>query len=1537
MSKTLWLFFGGLTVIDDLLYLNTLFSCHSLFFLAIDNDELKMTDWDLCFICQKKSDDPVRSTEDGLKTLAENLPNFHELGGLNFDFSRIDDGTDSLLSILRTNGACYHNSCQSRFSNSKLSRLQLSHSKKSAKALERGEQSDIPEKRSRRSLILNDTAETSSFQCCWCNEYDDENNLRAAGQRWAKAKPDPDHLRSITNKWKQMAAVIKHDNVLCKLSSGDVSNNEMFYHNRCLNKYSRLYNSMVSKPSTASVNEEWIKELSLNKLLLHMKDIESTKPGTVFVVGELESMYAESLEGYGINWSCHVSRFANLLIQRTPGLLKGICSGKVSVFFDSAVPSVVKSPEEFFDSLVQVVGPIRKAMLLKCQSNDSTMQFDKESQIQSVPIELLTLINFILEGIDLSTKGFSKESLFISQAMMFNFKSNRNKEAPVVDKRHHISRETPFPLYSAIKIYSMSRSKTIINWLFSCGLCINYKRLLSITTGLANNMIQQYKLEGAFIPSNLRKNVFTIIAKDNIDHNARSTTATKHYHGTSFSVLQFPSLDMPGTVLSNSIETLSVRSKDSLILDKLPSCYTNVHRFLSPQKLLYMTKSPFSVTPSFDQNLYQQEVNKEFEWLKTSFNENESYLFPWAKFHSDKCSAEPRSIDISAILPPIDEPVHTLDMQFHCMNIISKTINVLNPGQIVVDTADEPIFALTKELMIRYPDLYGPDKYFCLFGSLHIEKCFLTIIGQLIKGSGLETILSSCGMSIIGADALVNVNHIKKARYFVQVSLCAIYAKLRKAYSDSGSNEVIDTWLNFRCNSSEMCLYWKIILDLMIDVLVFIRSIREGKFLLYVTILRKLIRWTFALDHYNYARWLSVHIYDLLALPQYSPQLYDSFIEGHFTFKKSERNFSLMGLDQVHEQNNAVMKGMGGVSSLLTREDESAVAKWGLCVHELASIVQDFEFDEENDFGADPEKHHEDTLAFQKRFSSDVGRLEKAIITNPFKLEKLTVLNNEEASFNTSVTEDLRVISEEGEKQFMKFWEKRLVSNDLSLKEPITLNSFNLPGNQTKKAASDPTMTAVMMAKFVDAAKQRQDKVNEVLNTEIFGIAQSLAKDQFNLYHGTKSCIMSIVDVIDTQPTPTNDSGCVIELSMLLRKKLPTSVQTFADYARFLYDEIMDISHQYQRCDVVSDRYFEGSLKEGTRENRGSGTGLVIPFSDLTRLPSQFQSAFLTNATNKTNLNEFLANKFISYHEGKESILTVTVGDTIISNSDQVLKETDISFCSSEEADARMIRHAINLGKQGYKYVTVVTVDCDVVMLGLSYADIVKSNNVNHFYIRYGPKQKVIDIFQNFERLGPEVCKAIAFFHAFTGCDTVSSFYKIGKTKFWNVFYAMIKDGDLTLVLIFNELSNCPKGLSQSTLDSVCNFVYAAYNLTKDMPFNERRRKQLISTPNASLRMLAPSPAAILQHTKRACIQAGYLWKLSEVELKIPDPTEWGWKLTDEGSYAPLWQAEANIDITRIVAYCSCVKGDCSKCSCRKSSMKCLVFCKCEDSKCLNS
>ena len=80
------------------------------------------------------------------------------------------------------------------------------------------------------------------------------------------------------------------------------------------------------------------------------------------------------------------------------------------------------------------------------------------------------------------------------------------------------------------------------------------------------------------------------------------------------------------------------------------------------------------------------------------------------------------------------------------MNIMSNTTNTLNPGQMPVHTAEQPIFVLKKELMIRFPHKFGPDKYFCLFGSLPIEKSLLIIYVQVIviKGSRLDEIMCTC-------------------------------------------------------------------------------------------------------------------------------------------------------------------------------------------------------------------------------------------------------------------------------------------------------------------------------------------------------------------------------------------------------------------------------------------------------------------------------------------------------------------------------------------------------------------------------------------------------------------------------------------------------------------------------------------------------------------------------------------------------------------------------------------------------------------------
>ena len=135
--------------------------------------------------------------------------------------------------------------------------------------------------------------------------------------------------------------------------------------------------------------------------------------------------------------------------------------------------------------------------------------------------------------------------------------------------------------------------------------------------------------------------------------------------------------------------------------------------------------------------------------------------------------------------------------------------------------------------MIRFPDKFGLDKYFCFSGSLHIEKSLLIICGQVIKGSGLDEIMCVCGLSIVGADSLVTVNDIKRARYCLQVGACVIYSKLKQAHMDSGSDELILWWLANKSKINSICFYWKLILELMIDFLIFIGPMKIFPYILY--------------------------------------------------------------------------------------------------------------------------------------------------------------------------------------------------------------------------------------------------------------------------------------------------------------------------------------------------------------------------------------------------------------------------------------------------------------------------------------------------------------------------------------------------------------------------------------------------------------------------------------------------------------------------------------------------------------------------------
>ena len=244
-----------------------------------------------------------------------------------------------------------------------------------------------------------------------------------------------------------------------------------------------------------------------------------------------------------------------------------------------------------------------------------------------------------------------------------------------------------------------------------------------------------------------------------------------------------------------------------------------------------------------------------------------------------------------------------------------------------------------------------------------------------------------------------------------------------------------------------------------------------------------------------------------------------------------------------------------------------------------------------------------------------------------------------------------------------------------TVSDPMLLNLLNLPGNPNKATEKDLVLTLAMVKKLTKADETRSELVENLLGT--FEIPQSLSANQYSFYHGTKSHVTSQFRTISKPSFLLTKFVIVIELSMLLRKKRVSWVKSLEDYARFLSHVILKLAEPYSRFDILTDRYFLKSLKEGLRENRSSDD---LFFNDSTAFPASFETDFLTNVKYKTNLSEYLPQKFIKLHDNDKQTVRITYKDIGISNYNNVLNENLITVCKSEETDFQIIGHTINLG-----------------------------------------------------------------------------------------------------------------------------------------------------------------------------------------------------------------------------------------------------------------
>ena len=379
------------------------------------------------------------------------------------------------------------------------------------------------------------------------------------------------------------------------------------------------------------------------------------------------------------------------------------------------------------------------------------------------------------------------------------------------------------------------------------------------------------------------------------------------------------------------------------------------------------------------------------------------------------------------------------------MNLNKKITNFLNPSQTPVDTSNQSVYALTKTIQWMYPETLGSGKLLSILGGLHIEQSALVMHGEIIKSSGLEMILSSNDLSIIGTSAVGDVNDIKRVRYCLQVAACAVFWKLKDAYVQSTPCYLfLIGW-----NTDQRRTRWVCIGNsFLISECLFWPSYAQFKKKIFRFTLNSLIslcKWYFALDHIHYSRRCTVQCFDLMLLEILCPDVHKEFMAGNFSFQKTNSKFSRLAIDQIHEQNNKILKGSSGAKNLLNKTDESGLIRWKTVGTDIARIISEFEDTINEPTNVLLRKHHEDNESFQESFCRDVQKVYDGIVTNPFLLDKLTSISNAVLVFPENVFHNIFVLKSTGEKQFQKFFSDRLILGKVAIDSKLTKNQFVLP------------------------------------------------------------------------------------------------------------------------------------------------------------------------------------------------------------------------------------------------------------------------------------------------------------------------------------------------------------------------------------------------------------------------------------------------------------------------------------------------------------
>ena len=388
------------------------------------------------------------------------------------------------------------------------------------------------------------------------------------------------------------------------------------------------------------------------------------------------------------------------------------------------------------------------------------------------------------------------------------------------------------------------------------------------------------------------------------------------------------------------------------------------------------------------------------------------------------------------------------------------------------------------------------------------------------------------------------------------------------------------------------------------------------------------------------------------------------------------------------------------------------------------------------------------------------------------------------------------------------------------------------------------------------------------------------AAEELLLSAETKSQLTKTFPAIERLEETNMTMKFVVDGGMLIHRipwKVGSTYESIcANYAAFL-------SH-YPGCTIVFDGY-EHSTKDMTHRIRSKNTNCSNITPELTTTLTVKKPQFLSNTGNKERFIKLLSDYLVQ------------LGYTCVH--------------AQADADVLICRTAVDYLNSGQN-ITVQGDDTDLLVILIHMT---KDMPLTSQKIYLSTKSTIYDIQSVRSHLGVKGTSSILLLHSFSGCDTVSRIYGIGKSKLLNLRQKLSD----TVVRTFYR--------SDSTKDQIKISGEKIFCLLLNLPSGEgldAARLRLFNSKlvkgNAALdsTSLPPTSAAAYQHSLRAYHQI-QSWCENFV-----DPVGWGWK-QKEDFYLPVTSdlPAAPAEIMEIL-YCNCKTG-CKQqqCSCVKHGIRC--------------